>query len=150
MVPFELITAKWGEMELSDGTIVRFRVALVDAIPSEETTPFGTEFEVNIATGISVTPSPESIEEVKDKQIIPSGSSVEDGWKQVKIIKSDSAYEEVRYSNDKLGEYKIRVEIEPAMVSKNTKFKTAKGEPLYVVKWIPKLMWEKLSSGEET
>ncbi len=148
MPTFKLIDAKWGKMKLSDGTIIQFRVALVDAIPLQEPTPFGTEFEVNIATGISAYPSRESIEEVKENPVLSPGETIKEGWKQVKITTFDSAYEEVKYIDESLGEYKIRIEIEPAMVSKNTKVKTIRGEPLYVVKWIPKLMWERVPQGE--
>ena len=141
----KVVDAKWGYIKVSDGTFIRYRVAVVDAKPLEGISPFGVEFDMNIATGVSVYPSDESLKEIESKPFIKPGTPMpKDGWKQVKIEDKDVAVEEVEFYDEKLGRYKIKVEIEPAMVVKNTEFKSISGEPLYVVRWIPKVVWNKM------
>lgn len=141
----KVLNVKWGTMKLEDNTVITFRVAVVDAVPSQEVSPFGVEFGVNIATGISVYPSQESMREVEGKPVSPPGTLPKEGWVHVKILEKDSALEEVEYEDQKLGRYRIKVEVEPAMVSKNTQVKTLSGEPLYVVRWAPKISWEEIT-----
>lgn len=141
----KVLNVKWGTMKLEDNTVITFRVAVVDAVPSQEVSPFGVEFGVNIATGISVYPSRESMREVGGKPVSPPGTLPQEGWVHVKILEKDSALEEVEYEDEKLGRYRIKVEVEPAMVSKNTQVKTLSGEPLYIVRWAPKILWEEIT-----
>ncbi|WP_338251850.1 hypothetical protein [Pyrodictium abyssi] len=65
------------------------------------------------------------------------------------IVEKAPAYEEVVYSDERIGRYLIRVEIEPIMVSKNTLFKTIQGLPLYVVRWVPKITWGEIREDVE-
>ncbi|MFA4720619.1 hypothetical protein [Pyrococcus kukulkanii] len=139
-----VLKVEWGFMKLEDGTVIIFRVAVVNALPSHDVSPFGVEFGVNVATGISVLPSPESMKEVEGKPVAPPGAMIKEGWVQVKILEKTSAIEVVEYEDPELGKYRIRVEFEPAMVSKNTQVRTPTGEPLYVVRWAPKITWEKV------
>jgi len=44
------------------------------------------EFGVNIATGISVYPSQESITEVEGKPVAHPGAPLNEGWVRVKIL----------------------------------------------------------------
>lgn len=141
----KILSVKWGTMKLEDNTLITFRAAVVDAVPSQEISPFGVEFGVNIATGISVYPSQESITEVEGKPVAPPGAPPKEGWVRVKILEKKPAIEEVEYEDSKLGRYRIRVEFEPAMVSKNTQVKTLSGEPLYMVRWAPKITWEEIT-----
>ena len=139
-----VLNTKWGNIKLEDNTLIKFRVAIVDVHPFEEASPFGVEFGVNITTGISVYPSEESMRELEGKPIAQSKIPPKEGWIQIKIIEKESALEEVEYEDPELGKYKIRVEIEPVMASKNTQIKTPNGEPWYVVRWVPKITWEKI------
>ncbi len=146
----KVLNVEWGTIKLEDNTRIVFRAAIVDAIPSQEISPFGVEFGVNVATGISVYPSPESIKEVEGKEVSPPGvTPPKEGWVRVKILEKESAIEEVEYIDPILGRYRIRVEFEPAMVSKNTKVRTLNGEPLYMVRWAPKITWEELTEDGE-
>ncbi|MFP3233856.1 MAG: hypothetical protein RXR08_09255 [Sulfolobaceae archaeon] len=131
-----------GYVKVSDGSIIILRAAIVDVRPSQVSSPFGVEFNVNYIVGISVHPSEGALNEVKDKPILEPGKQVNEGWIQLEINDKVSAYEEVIYKDAKIGEYLIRVEIEPIMVSKNTLFKVRQ-EPLYTLRWAPKISWNK-------
>jgi len=82
----KVLDVKWGTMKLEDNTLITFRAAVVDAVPSQEISPFGVEFGVNIATGISVYPSQESITEVEGKPVAHPGAPLNEGWVRVKIL----------------------------------------------------------------
>jgi hypothetical protein len=136
-----------GYVKVSDGSIIILRAAIVDVIPSQVLSPFGAEFNVNYIVGISVHPSEGALNEVKDKPILEPGKQVNEGWIELEIDDKVSAYEEVIYKDAKIGEYLIRLEIEPIMASKNTQFKMQQG-PLYTLRWAPKISWHKI--GEKT
>ena len=142
-----------GYVKLSDGSMVVLRVAVIDARVREETSPFGVEFEVDATGGVSIYPSEKSIKEIENKPVLEPRRAVGEGWVRVDIVDKMPAYEEVIYDDGKIGAYVIRVEIEPIMVSKNTMFKSIRGQPLYVVRWVPKVTWSKLEEkskrGEE-
>ena len=57
-----------GYVKVSDGSIIILRAAIVDVIPSQVSSPFGVEFNVNFIVGISLRPSERALNEVKDKQ----------------------------------------------------------------------------------
>ncbi|MHA1593422.1 MAG: hypothetical protein ACTSXX_01640 [Candidatus Baldrarchaeia archaeon] len=134
----------FGTCELSDGTLVKYRVAVVDVRVLRKESPFGVEFEANLATGISVYPSKKVLEEYRDKRILTPGESPPSSWKQVRIVKREPAFEEVEFESKDVGRYRIRVEVEPVMASVNTEVRTVHGEPYYVIRWIPKMSWEKV------
>ena len=131
--------SKRGFVKVEDGSVIVLRAAIIDAIPRGNS-PFGLEFDVNYAVGISVHPSENASREVNDKPLIPPGVLPNDGWNLVKVVEKELAYEEAIYVNDK-SEYTLRVEIEPLMVSKNSSYKTLEGSPLYAVRWVPKISW---------
>jgi hypothetical protein len=130
-----------GYVRVSDGSVVVLRVAIVDARPRGEASPFGVEFEVNATGGIAVYPSEEVLREVRDKPVVEPGRLPQDGWEMVDIVEKSPAYEEALYSDEVVGSYLVRVEIEPLMVSRNTLYRNPQGQPLYVVRWVPKVTW---------
>ena len=141
--------SRLGYVKVSDDSIIILRTAVVDVRMREEASPFGAEFDVNATGGTSVYPSKEALEEVKDKPVVEPGKIPSEGWVRVDIVEREPAYEEVIYDNGKVGGYLIRVEIEPIMVSKNTRFKTLQGLPLYFVRWVPKINWSEMREGSE-
>jgi len=141
--------SRLGYVKVNDGSIIILRVAVVDVRVREEASPFGVEFDVNATGGISVYPSKKALDEVKDKPVVEPGKIPSEGWVRVDIVEREPAYEEVIYNDDRAGRYLIRVEIEPIMVSKNTRFKTLQGLPLYFVRWVPKITWSEIQEGSE-
>lgn len=138
-----------GYVRLSDDSVVILRVAIIDVRIRGEASPFGVDFDVSFTGGVSVYPSEKALREVMDKPVLEPGKSVGEGWVRVEIRDKSSAYEEAVYSDAKVGAYVIRVEIEPIMVSKNTMFRTVRSEPLYVVRWVPKVTWNRLENPSE-
>ena len=62
----------------------------------------------------------------------------------LEILDKKSAVEEIEYSDEEHGKYLVRVELDSMMASINTEVKTIRGEPLYVVRWAPRVTWRKL------
>ena len=134
-----------GLGRVADGTVIVLRVAIVDMRPIRVGSPFGVEFEVSFTTGISAYPSQKVLEDFKDKQVLMPRENLPDSWQQLGIVDKKSAVEEVEFNDEKLGKYIIRVEIEPLMAAVNTEKKSIKGEPIYAVRWAPKISWRKIN-----
>ena len=149
MEKLKINNSKLGYAKLSDDSIVILRVAVVDVRPHDGFSPFGVDFEVNATTGVSAYPSKEAMKKVKDKPIIEPGTPLREGWERLDIVEKKSAYEEVEFTDETLGTYLIRVEVEPIMVSVNTTVRTVKNEPVYTVKWVPKVTWKRSTSKEK-
>ena len=141
--------SKLGYVKVSDGSLIVLRVAVVDVRVREEASPLVVEFDVNVTTGISVYPSEGALDEVRDRPVVEPGKTPNEGWVRVDIVEREPAYEEVVYSDGRVGRYLVRVEVEPLMVSKNAQFKTVQGSPLYFVRWVPKVSWGELREGPE-
>ncbi len=73
-----------------------------------------------------------------------AGEFITDGWERVEIEEKKNAYEEALYIDVDGKRYLVRVEVEPLMVSRNIKYKTEHGEPLYAVSWVPKITWKEV------
>lgn len=133
-----------GFSRLEDGTLIIHRVAIVDVRTARTESPFGAEFEINFTTGISAYPSKKVLEEFKDKRVLAPGEKPPDSWRQLEIKEKKPAVEEVEFEDSELGKYLIAVEVEPVMASVNTEVRTIRGEPLYVVRWAPKVSWRRV------
>lgn len=142
---FKVKESKRGYIELSDKSIIVMRVAIVDAKPLRAYLSSSEEikFEVIPVTGISVVPSEEAINELKDKPVIESGAQNKGKWESLDIIKKQPAYEEVEYILGEKEKYIIRAEMEASTVSKNIDYRTAGGEPIYNVISVVKITWKK-------
>jgi len=86
-------------------------------------------------------------EGIKDKPTIDPGKPVEEGWMLVEILDKRCAYEEVTYRAEDLGDFLVRVEVEPIMVAKNTLYKLPDNTPLYAVRWVSKVLSKPLKRG---
>jgi len=139
---FKVKDYRRGHVKLSDDSIVIMRVAIVDVKPLQGPSLYEVQFEVIPAGGISILPSEKAMSEVKDKPVIEPGKVPTDGWTLIDIIEKQPAYEEVEYILDEK-KYIIRAEMEALMVSKNTNYRTVKGEPIYNVAVTTKISWRK-------
>jgi len=137
---------KLGYSRLADDSLIIHRVAVVDIRVIRAESPFGAEFEVGFTTGISVHPSKKALEEFKDKRILAPGENPPPSWRQLDIVDRKPAVEEVEFVDERLGRYAIRVEVEPVMASVNTEVRNIRGEPLYVVRWAPKVSWKEIKT----
>jgi hypothetical protein len=134
-----------GFVKTEDDSLIITRVAVIDIKPAERSGPFGPEFNINFTVGVAVHPSEKIREEIRGKPLLEPGKTVDEGWIRVEILEKYNAYEEVVYKDQTLGEYLIRVEIEPIMVAKNTLYKLLDDMPYYVVRWIPKISYKKIA-----
>jgi len=137
-----------GYSKLEDGTFIISRVAIVDVRPIQVRSPFGVEFEVSFTTGISAHPSKEALNLLKEKGVLMPGETPPNHWKQLEIREKKPAVEEVEFNDPELGKYIIRVEIEPLMASVNVEKKNIRGEPIYVVRWSPKVSWRRFKNDD--
>jgi len=137
-----------GFVKTNDDSLILVRVAVIDVKPTGKTGPFGPEFSVDFVVGISVRPSERAKEEIRDKPTIDPSKPVEEGWMLIEILDKRYAYEEITYRAEDLGDFMIRVEVEPIMAAKNTLYKLPDNTPLYVVRWVPKVLSKPLKHGE--
>ena len=142
---FAVKNIKRGKIKLSDGSEIIHRVAIVDVRPTKVGRPSEVEFGIDIITGISVYPSKAVLSDIKSARIISLGEIPPDeGWETLEIVTKENSFEEITCNIENIGEFLIRVEIDPAMASINKKVRTVNKEPFYVIKWIPKFSWKKL------
>ncbi len=135
---------KLGYVKTADDSVIILRVAVVGVTQRQEESPFGIDFNVTTTQGIAVYPSGAVASQVKDRPMVESPIQAKDGWERIDIADKAVAYEEVVYTDRKLGSYVIRVEMEPLMVARNLRYRSTDGSPLYVVKWITKVYWTEL------
>ena len=131
---------KRGYVKLSDDSIAILRVSIVDVKPLQ--TPL--QFDVITVGGISVIPSEDARNEVKDKPLAEPGKLPTGGWSLLDIVEKQSAYEEVEYITDTKEKYLIMAEMEPLMASKNSNYRNQKGEPIYIINAVTKTSWKKV------
>jgi hypothetical protein len=135
-----------GYVKTDDGSLIIVRVAIIDVKPTGRRGPFGLEFNVDFTVGVAVRPSTKVREEIKDKPLVEPGKTVEEGWIEVEILEKSNAYEEVIYREEAMGEYSIRIEVEPLMVARNTLYKVSDDIPYYTVRWAPKVLYKLLTA----
>jgi len=144
MPDFNILDWKRGRAKLADGTIIIFRVAIVDIKELPREPPFNPDFLIQIARGISAYPTEAVMNEAKDKPVFAKEDHLpEDGWSLIDIADKELAYEEIEYISKDKQRYIIRVEDEPILASKNAKYKTLAEEPLYMVRFVLKKSWRK-------
>ncbi|MEZ0346105.1 MAG: hypothetical protein ABWK01_06115 [Infirmifilum sp.] len=132
-----------GLIKLSDGSILRLRILIVD-VKEVGFSPFaGVNFDVKAIGGIATQFVPEDLREsVKNKPIVPPFESLPtEGWEIIDIVESQPAAAEEDVVSSK-GKFKVKVVADPVMVSRNTNYKTPSNEPLYWVSWVWKISWK--------
>ena len=79
---------------------------------------------------------------VEDKPVHPVGADPpREGWEALDIVEQRPPEAQLTIKTTK-GEYLVNLTIEILMVSRNTKFKTLAGEPLYAIAYIEKASWK--------
>jgi hypothetical protein len=129
-----------GRIKLSDGTILKLKILIVDVRESGFSPFGGVNFDVKVIGGVAVESVPEEVKKlVANKPLIPSELPTE-GWELLGIVEQEpaEAWEVVKSSK---GEFVVKVVAEAVMVARNTMYRTMHGEPLYSVSWVNKVMW---------
>lgn len=132
-----------GFIKLADGAVLKLRILIVD-VKEMGFSPFGgVNFEVRVVGGIATHLIPRELKEaVADKPIVPPTQQLpQEGWEIVDIVEQQPAVAEEVVESSK-GRFRIKVVAEAVMVARNTKYKSAHGEPVYWVSWVYKTSWK--------
>jgi hypothetical protein len=134
---------KDGLVKLSDGTILKLKIALIEARDIGFSPFGGVNITVKPMGGIAVQEVPETIiKGMSEKPLAPVGPEPpKDGWEIVEITEYEPAYVEEEVKTSK-GPFRVRVQAEPAMASVNYSYRTETNEPLYWLNWIYKISWK--------
>lgn len=132
-----------GFIKLSDGTVLKLRILIID-VKEAGFSPFGgINFDVKTAGGVSTHGVPEELKRaVADKPLAPPEPPV-DGWEIIDIIEQEPAVAEEIVDTSK-GKYRVKVVAEAVMASRNMKYRSRHNEPIYWVSWVLKISWKPL------
>ncbi len=151
MSTLNITNFKIGKIKLSDGTILRLRVAIVNVRKIEGFSPFGgVNLAVKAVGGVGSISVPDELRKaVADKPLLPPDRPPKEGWEFVRIEEQEPAFEEAEVTIDG-NKFLVRVEAEALMAVRNLKYRTEVGEPMYVVNWVNKVTWSPIeeSKGE--
>jgi len=130
-----------GFIKLSDGAELKLRILIVD-VKEVGFSPFGgVNFDVKTVGGVSThRVSDELKKAVADRPLAPPEPPM-DGWEIVDIERQESAVAETVVDTSK-GKFRVRVVAEAVMASRNMKYRSIHGEPLYWVSWVLKISWK--------
>jgi hypothetical protein len=134
-----------GFITVSDGTILKLKISIVD-IKEAGFSPFGgINFDVKTIGGIATYTVPEELKKaVADKPIAPS-ETPQDGWEILEIKEQKPPMIEEVVDTSK-GKYVVRVISDAVMVARNMKYRTPFNEPIYWVSWVLKISWKPIKS----
>jgi hypothetical protein len=132
-----------GVVKLSDGTILKLKIALIEARDIGFSPFGGVNIIVKPMGGIAVQEVPETIiKGMSGKPLAPVGPEPpKDGWKIVEITEYEPAQVEEEVKTSK-GPFIVRVQAEPVMASANYSYRTETNEPLYWLNWVFKVSWK--------
>jgi hypothetical protein len=130
-----------GRVKLSDDSILKFKILIVD-VKEAGFSPFGgVQFDVKVVGGISTEFVPEEVKKlVIDKPLAPPEPPI-DGWEILDIVEQNPAVAEETIQSSK-GEFVVRVVAEAVMASRNTQYRVPPGEPIYTLSWVLKVSWK--------
>jgi hypothetical protein len=142
-LPIKTIRNEWGKFTLSDNTTIYFRVAVMDFKKITLPGPPGQDVEVNFSSGLVISPSPEVLEQIKDKpRANLQAPPPQNGWNPIDIANVEKpSIDIVECEDESIGTIIVTVELWPAMVYFNNEYSNVKGEPLYGVAWSPRISW---------
>lgn len=131
-----------GSLTLSDDTVITF-VTYVLNVKETGFSPFGgVNFVVESITGITVEKITDELrEKIKDKTVL--NGVPQDGWEIIDIKEQTPAIVELEADSSK-GKFKVKVETEVVMTSRNLNYRTVTNEPLYFISWVNKVSWRPL------
>lgn len=129
-------------MKLSDGSIIKLKVTIVDTREAGFSPFGGINIIVKAIGGIAVKEVPEDIrKQMADKPFPPSPEPPHDGWEIMDIVDYTPAIAEELVETSK-GSFLVTVKAEPVMASRNASYKTEFDEPIYWLNWVYKISWK--------
>lgn len=130
-----------GLIKLSDGTVLKLRIAIVD-VKETGFSPFGgVHLDVKAIGGVATHSVPEELKKaVADRPMAPP-EPPRDGWEIIDIVEQQPAMAEEIVDTTK-GRFKVTVVAEAVMAARNMKYRSRIGEPIYWVSWVWKISWK--------
>ncbi len=109
-----------GDIKLSDGSLLRLKILIVD-VKEIGFSPFGgVNFYANVTGGVYVEFIPYSLRElVKDKPLFPGLELARDGWELLDIVEQKPA-EALEVVQSSRGEFEVRVVAEGSPETRTT------------------------------
>ena len=138
---FEVIRNEPGYVKLSDGTILIIRVVITD-IREIRREPTGLIFNVGHSVSVAAF-SPESLKEIVKDKPKPVGLDYLkklDVWEFIDIVECKNSIDECLYYGSDGLTYRISIEIEPTIASRTLEFRDEFMNPVYFVRWSPKII----------
>ena len=130
-----------GFIKLSDGTVLKLRILIVD-VKETGFSPFGgIYFDVKTVGGVSTHNVPEELKKIVAKRPLAPLEPPRDGWEIIDIVEQKPAIAEEVVDTSK-GKYNVKVVAEAVMASRNIKYRSRYGEPIYWVSWVLKISWK--------
>jgi hypothetical protein len=129
-----------GRIKLSDGTVLKLKIFIVDVRESGFSPFGGVNFDVKAVGGITIESVPDDVRKlILDRPLAPLEPPRE-GWEIVDIVEQQpaEAWEIVQSSK---GEFVVRVVAEAVMASRNTLYRSPLNEPIYWISWVYKISW---------
>ena len=129
-----------GRIKLSDGTVLKLKICVVD-VREVGYSPFGVvDFDVKVAGGAAVEHVAEEVKRlVADKPLMPP-EPPRGGWEALEIVEQLPATAEVEVQASR-GEFIVKVGAEAVMAARNLQYRSIYGEPIYWISWIYKTYW---------
>jgi hypothetical protein len=130
-----------GRVKLSDGSILKLKILVVDIKESGFSPYGGVNFDVKIVGGIAVEHVPEEIKRLVAGKPLAPPMLPEEGWEILDIVEQEPAVVE-EVVNCSKGEFVVKAIAEAIMVSRNTYYRTLQDEPIYSLTWVNKISWK--------
>jgi hypothetical protein len=131
-----------GIVKLSDGSIIKLRITIVDAREAGFSPFGGINILVKVTGGIAIKEVPEDIrKQLANKPLPPGPEPPQDGWEIIDITEYTPAIAEELIETSK-GPFAVMVKAEPVMASRNVNYKNEFNEPIYWLNWVYKISWK--------
>jgi hypothetical protein len=134
-----------GVVKLSDGSILKLRIGIIDAREAGFSPFGGVDIAVKVVGGIATKEVPEEVRKlVLNKPLPPPGSEPpREGWEILDVKEYAPAIAEEQVQTSK-GPFLVTVKAEPVMASRNVNYRTEFNEPIYWLNWVYKISWKPL------
>jgi len=134
-----------GEVELSDGTKLRFRTTLIDIKEIGFSYFDGVNFNVSLSIGVSTISVPQNLKDSVSSRPLSPAQLPQEGWETVDIVGAKPATLNIKTTSSK-GNFEVKIVTEPMMVARNLLYKNILNEPLYILNTITKYLGKKLKN----
>jgi len=141
---FDVFKSTIGFVKLEDKTLITIRV-VIGFIEEIGYGPTGPDLDIAYSVYLFAFSPQELKTKMIDKPIPPpTGEHLrkKEIWEIIKIIEKKAAAEECIYKASDGKNYKVKLEINPAIAARTLEYRDKKGNPVYNIRWTPSLTIE--------